>query len=326
MNKRENDGFLNAEQRQFPNIINICVYSGQCPANCVHCPVGIVSAKERPQKFGNKEMDFTTFKKIADEVSDYPHSTLRIHSVGEPVLWQNLIPSIKYANEKKVRTWIFTCAITKDLTVLDNLIKYCDIVEVSVNSIDKGNYQATKGIDAYEIVYKNIEYMSERIKKLNLSTRLIVSRVESTDKNYDKAFVKYWKNSNLVADAFVRSYHSYNSLIDDRNKEAELKACLVHWARFNIDTNGDVVVCFNELFKGPKMDKTLILGNVIKKSIREIWQGEKLNIIRKAQLLNKPSLINFTNQLPCEKCTYCQPLFSDGAKSENQICQCKTDK
>jgi len=318
-------GFKTKKEYDFPNIINVSALRGQCPCECRHCPVGSTPKKDRIKKFGSNSMDLSTFKKIVDEVSKHNHSVLRIHSVGEPLLWKDLTKALAYTKKKRAKTWLFTSLVTNNKKNLQNLAENCSIIEVSVNSIDKSNYKNTKGIDNFDLVVENIKYLSEIIKKNNLKTRLIVSRVESLDKKYNNRFINYWKSSKLVADSFVRSYHNYNNSIKDKENKEKRKPvpCLVHWTRFNIDYNGDAVVCFNELFKGAEADKTLVLGNINKNSIQEIWHCEKLSLIRKAQLKGDYSLINFTKNLCCIECKYCQPLNTKRTTSEYQIKQLK---
>lgn len=325
MNNNIPNGFKSQEEFNFPNIINVCVLRGSCTGRCVHCPIGLTNISERKNRFGDKTMSLDLFKKIIDQMVEFKHSTLRLHSVGEPSLWKNLKEAIEYAKQRGVLVWIFTNAITRDENLLKNLAKNCAIIEISVNSFDKDNYLATKGVDAFELVKQNIEYLHKFILENNLKTRLIVNRVESEDKKYDKKFIGYWKDSGLVSDAFIRSYHSYNSLISDRIKQErkEIIACSVHWTRFNIDTDGKVVICFNELFRGPSPDETLVLGDVNTTPIKDIWQGERLSLVRKAQLEKDYSLINFTKSLPCIKCCYCQPLDTKRKTSEYQVKQLK---
>jgi MoaA/NifB/PqqE/SkfB family radical SAM enzyme len=312
-------GFTSREQYSFPNILNVCIFKGSCPARCIHCPLGKTDPKERKQRFGDSSMTLELFKKIADEVACFRHSTLRIHAVGEPVLWPDLIDAVNYSHSKNALSWIFTNAITQKKALLEVIVSKCNIVEVSINSYDKDDYKRTKGVDAYEIVRENIIHMSEYIKRNNLKTRLLISRVESDDKAYDAGFLSYWKSRKVAADVFIRSYHSYNNIIEDKLKRGKVAACNVHWSRFNIDTNGDVVLCYNELFRGKDMDKSLILGNINDSTIREIWHSDRLTTIRKSQIMNQPGLITFTENLPCFNCYYCQPLGSNNPKSECQV-------
>ena len=122
-----------------------------------------------------------------------------------------------------------------------------------------------------------MNYLNETIRSEDLQTRVLVSRVESKYQNYDLSFVRYWKESGLVDDAFIRSYHDYNSLMPKRgaNPQGGIR-CLVHWARFNIDSDGKAILCFNELFRAERRED-LLLGDVNFQQIQEIWHAENID-------------------------------------------------
>jgi len=314
-------GFISQEQFDFPKIINLCVLRGSCPCECVHCPVGLTPKEERGAHFGIDSMKLSLFKKIVDEIAEYPSSVLRIHSVGEPILWKALLDALEYTHKKKVKNWIFTCLVTKDKKILETLANNCSIIEISVNSFDSENYKQTKGIDEFNLVKSNIEFLSNLKKKNKLDVRILATRVESEDKEYDKAFVEFWKNSGLVDDSFIRSYHSYNSTLLNKfgGKVRKKLPCLVHWARFNVDSSGEVVICFNELFKGKKVRPELLFGNLNNDLIKQIWHSEPLELVRKAQLLGDYSIVHFGCKLPCEDCVSCQEFDPNCPTSENQL-------
>jgi radical SAM protein with 4Fe4S-binding SPASM domain len=153
------------------------------------------------------------------------------------------------------------------------------------------------------------------------SLRLLASRVQTDSKENDDRFVQYWKESRLVDDVFVRSYHTYSNILLPLHKEEVVmkkEPCLVHWARFNMDTNGDVYVCFNELFKENR-NLDSILGNIYNSSIRDIWQGEKLKQIREAELSGNYSKLTFCKNFSCKNCNTFQPLLSHKETSEKQV-------
>ncbi len=317
-------GFKDKNMYEFPNIVNIEVYRGECVCKCVHCPVGTTEPEDRKERFGYKEMDLGLYKKIVSEIAEHPHSTVRIHSVGEPLLWADVAEAMKYAKDNSVRSWIFTCAALKDDALLESICANTDVVEVSVNSTSSEDYKATKGIAAFDLVCRNIGHMHDYIASHGLDTRLIASRVQSLDKDKDDEFVRLWKSSGKVDDAFVRSYHTYNDVIAELPLEgAEHKhdPCLVHWGRFNISVYGEAVVCFNELFK-KHLDPALVYGDMHKVSIADIWHGEKMTVLRASELSGDYSDPRFGDNLPCKDCYSCQPLFGNRETSENQI-KCK---
>ena len=321
MDKNVRNGFESENQRVFPTIVNLCVLRGSCPCKCVHCPIGLTPISERKIRFGDEVIPLELYEKVLEEMAKFKHSVLRIHSVGEPLLWKNLESALVFSKRKNVKTWLFTCLVTRNIALLGRIAEYCSVIEISINSYDRENYLETKGIDAFYLVVNNIRYIHDTIKKGKLNTRLIVSRVESEDKRYDKDFVAYWGNSELVNDAFIRTYHNYNDVIDNKfhRDTNEIIPCLVHWSRFNIDCDGKAILCFNELFKGPKPDERLIVGDVTKNNISEIWHGRKISLIRKAQLGKNYAIIDFTENLPCKSCFSCQTISGLKITSKKHI-------
>ena len=308
----------------FPNVVNVEVYRGNCPCRCVHCPVGTAPPAQRKQIFGAGEISLSLFRKIAEEISTHSTPVLRIHSTGEPLLWQKLPNAMDILKKTRTKSWLFTSAVTTDKSLLAAICEAVRIIEVSVNSISAEDYRSTKGIDAFALVMENIRYMRGVIGQ-EKSRRLIVSRVESGRGDVDNEFVSYWKSSNLVDDAFIRSRHTYNGLLPELMQGPPLVAkkepCLVHWARFNIGLGGQAIVCFNELFKN-NIDRSLILGDVNIELIAEIWKGAKLAALRRAELTGDYSELTYEDVLPCKNCTSCQPLFGSERKtSEYQLGQ-----
>lgn len=317
------DGGTTPVVSPFPAIVNVEVLRGRCPCRCVHCPVGLVSPAARRERFGFEAMGFPVFRLVADQIAQHPSTVLRIHATGEPLLWRHLRVAATYLRERAVRSWLFTCGVTKDTEVLDLVMAKLDIVEVSVDAVNASDYAATKGVDAFDLVRRNLQHMAGRSQD-SRRARLLVSRVGSTDSERDQEFVDFWLSTGLVDDAFIRSRHSYNHLLDDAPTDVmpEASPCLVHWARFNIALDGTAVVCFNELFK-ETLSPAVRLGSIRQDSIAEIWHGPTLQQVRRVNLSGTYDLDGWSGQLPCRTCTECQPLFGVVGRrtSEHQVSQ-----
>lgn len=315
MNDYERLGFQNRAQWEFPTIVNLNVLRGVCPCRCIHCPVGLIDPSERKMHFQETVISMDLYRKVTDEIADtHSGSLLRIHSVGEPLLWSQLGKAVCYSKNRGVKTWIFTSLVTSDRSLLRTVCKNVDIIEVSVNSSSREDYFQTKGIDRWEQVRENILFIRDYIFSHRLCTRLILSRVQSDDPEMDEAFIQYWSQVKGIADVFVRSYHNYNGLLGDKGTEVLIQPCLVHWGRFNIDVNGDAVVCFNELFS-ETICKDYILGNVLKQSIESIWKSDQLNEIRLFLLQKSRKQVN----IPCLTCTTRQLYPPVWETSEKQL-------
>ena len=320
MRKRIAAAFPDSRTARFPNIVNVEVFRGACPCRCVHCPVGRTDPAERQRRFGREAIDLALYTKIVEEVARYPWATLRLHSVGEPILWDDLVDALRIAERHNVRTWLFTSGVTSDVRLLEAVADSATVVEVSVNSTTPVDYINTKGIDRFAQVVDNIRHLS--MQRGGARARLLATRTQTGHPDMDREFVEFWQASGLVDDAFVRSYHSYNGLLDERQPAAAAVTppCLVHWARFNISHAGHAIVCFNELFK-PSLDSRLVLGDVRREDIATIWAGPELNDIRAAALAGNYDALPTGRALPCRECSSCQPLFGHRQTSEHQIAQ-----
>lgn len=319
-------GYHDKDLPDFPAIINLEVFRGACPCRCVHCPVGIVEPRLREARFGSGRMSIELFRKITEEIAEHREAVLRIHATGEPLLWDNLPEALSILQHSKVITWLFTSGFSQDESLFAEICRSLQVVEVSVNSVSREDYRLTKGIDAFEHVAGNIRLIKENIKGHN-PVRLIVSRVESDDREADDSFIAYWKKSGLVDDAFVRSKHTYNNLLGsscDNDSEPDTKPvfrhepCLVHWGRFNISVDGKAVVCFNELFK-PDLPQGLVYGDLHESSIKSLWKDKKIQAIRSAELSGDYNNPLIDDHLPCKDCQYCQPLFGKEGKQTSEF-------
>lgn len=310
-------GFAEERFYQFPNIINLEVFRGMCPCSCVHCPVGKIQPEKRSSYFGVRNIEQRILVKVVSEMKSFPHSTLRLHSVGDPILWNGISDAVSYIHNEHINSWIFTSLVTNNTAIMESLANNCSIIEVSVNSIDSDDYKNTKEIDSFCIVVDNIKWLSRYIKANHLKTRLIVSRVQSGSCDADDLFVSTWKNSGLVDDAFVRKYHNYNNILGGGLSTETKPPCLVHWMRFNISCDGLVVSCFNELFR-KELRGDVIIGDINKNSIFEIWHGKYLNELRRAELSGY-SGSSFGSDYPCKNCSFCQAYNNKSITSEYQV-------
>jgi len=304
------------EAEIFPRIVNINVLKGSCPCKCVHCPVGKTKPSERKKHFGDTEMNFELFQHIALEIAEYKNCAVRIHSVGEPLLWTHLSEAAKFLGEKNIQSWIFISAVTQNKDLLKTLCDHISIIEISVNAIHADEYLSTKGVNAFQTVYSNIQLMSEYIRNKNLKTKLLLSRVETNDKEADQAFVQHWTKTGLASDVFVRSYHNYNHLLPVLNRNTSKEPCLALWARTSIDCDGTMVCCFNELFKNYSPD--VVLGKLnTETTIRQLWQSEKLRAIRECDASGDFSSLDIN--IPCKNCTSCLSMKNTQNSSEKQL-------
>ncbi|MGB2599774.1 MAG: radical SAM/SPASM domain-containing protein [Candidatus Omnitrophota bacterium] len=266
--------------------------SSYCDLSCLHCPrTDLAKSDDSFEGF----MDFDLWKKIVDEVAKYKRTTLRPFNRGEALINPDLVRMIRYAKKRGVgNIWLNTNGLLlspeKSKELLDTGI---DIIELSIDAASRETFKKIKGKDVYDTVVENTIACCRQKKESYPKTKIVVSFVESSLNASEKdVFLNFWKD---YADYVnVRPVHQAGALLGDLRKskgkkEDERLPCSMLWERLTITYSGDV--CYCELdweIKGK-------IGNVRDLSIKEIWNSEKYQQLRKLHIEKKFSEISLCN-------------------------------
>jgi hypothetical protein len=302
----------------FPQIVNLGIYRGACQCNCVHCPVGLTDKIERKKMYGASEMDIKVFRLFCDEVKNYKTS-IRIHGVGEPTLHSKFTDILEIIRHFRLQYmfWIFTNGLFAR-HLIPELVQSLNIIEVSINSCNSEDYIKSKGTDGFQTVVENVNIMRNWIIKHGLSTRIILTRVQSS-KSEDEKFMAFWSERGF--ECFVRSFHTYSGLLRQQTTHNQVSQdvpkCLVPWRRFNLDgtISNNILLsvnCFNVLFQEPsKIGSNCIMGQFPTISLMEIWNGSALKKLR------HKLKTGLSTKTECDCCVEC--LTDSGPRAENLI-------
>ncbi len=296
--------FESADHRTFPVCTQITLNHGICDSRCLSCPVGRMNygdaSDEVKAEFDYKRrtsMPFSLFRRVADEVAQYPQAWLRMHSRGEPLLHPRFVDMVGYAKEAGVRlVQAFTDAITLDEKKGRAILEAgLDVLECSVHGHIE-TYELLMRNGKFEQVRDNIIRFSRLRDELGAKTQLVVSAVDQplfqTEKEAHRAF---W--SPYADQVIYRPHHSWGNRIDgvcSAMPEAR-PACSQLWKRCTIGPSGKVLACFNSWSEREEE----VLGDLAKpdQSIAGIWQSARFNGIRQDH-------VNGNYTLPC--CRNCQ--------------------
>ncbi len=149
----------------YPGVLQI-EPTNRCNLRCIMCPHGCDKIKEY------HDLDFDTFKKIVDEVFRYGYLRgVHIQGLGEPLIYKQLIDTIKFCKEKNLETYF-----NSNLTLLSEEMaeKLVDIqhnkIAVSIDTVDPNLYKwirpGGKSI-TLEKVLNNMKMLAEIKKKKN---------------------------------------------------------------------------------------------------------------------------------------------------------------
>ncbi len=220
--------------------------SGMCNRKCSFCP------RSDPNYLHvNKFIDSKLVKKIAKELTEHEYSgTILFSGYVEPLLDKKIYKDIKYLKQKLPYSNI-ELITNGDVLNDDRALKLFESgLDVLLISVYDGPKEA-----------QNFHEMMQRIK-IDSKKFVVRNRYYGEDKDFGITISN--RSGNLSNSEF---------------KIAPLKEplrlnCNYPFYTFFIDYNGDVQMCSHD------WGKKMIMGNLTKNSIKEIWLSEKFNFVR----------------------------------------------
>ena len=248
-----------------------------CNATCIMCPHRIMKRKQRI-------MNQSDFEKIIDNVmGSYKIKRLNLNGFGEPFIDKGIFEKIRYVNKKypALKIDLYTNASLLTPEVSDNILSL-NIARIifSVNGT-RDNYNKIMGLD-YDSTMKNIKYFFMQKKKMGTKILTHISLMILDDNKSDvDRFIKYWAPK---ADS-VRTYAPNNwagSLKDIVYKTPFKKdkrwPCFFLWNLITVNVEGEMKVCNKDY------ESSVVFGNLINQSARDIRESEMFKSIQKAHM------------------------------------------
>jgi len=261
-----------------------------CNADCVFCP-----HEKMKRKTGVMAMEL--FKKIIDECANMGIGYVTIYGFGEPLLDNKFIERVKYAKEvglSRVTTNTNAAFLTKDKakTIIEAGL---DEIYISFDAATKETYKKIRPNLNFEEVTKNIINLIKEKKKLQSKKPLIyLSFVENGINCHEtELYKRKWRK--LVNGISFSAVHNWTGEVNFGKVEptALKDPCRLLWTDMVVSFDGRIPLCCNDY------ENKVVLGDINRQSIGEIWGGEKLKKIRQ-----KHQKGEFKDIAICSSCQY----------------------
>ena len=255
----------------YPREINLET-TNFCNLRCISCP----QRGEMSRKKGF--MEFNLFKKIIDQASGNVRN-IQLHLFGEPLLHPDIVKQLKYAHEKKVNLGIFTNAALLTDEKAEALAEYADRVVISFNGATKKVYESIQVGSNFETTMSKIKKFLEIVnKKGKCLVKLKFLQMKENEREA-KDFVSQWeKYKSKKVNVSVVKEHDWAGQLENlpewQEQKRERYPCFLLWKMMAIGWDGRVGVCCYD-FNFP-----IILGDLNKQTIKEVWNSEKYKKIR----------------------------------------------
>ncbi|MFH1376873.1 MAG: radical SAM/SPASM domain-containing protein [Candidatus Woesearchaeota archaeon] len=274
--------------KDFPKAIQIETTS-KCNSNCIYCP-----HPQTRHKFGSSKLDDGLFLNILEEIKKYSPQLIAPYLNNEPLMDKHIFEKIKKIREILPKTFI-DFATNGSLLSLDKIQMLLsdelgiDEIKINVPSIDSKEYKILTGLD-YNKILNNIKNFVDITREKNFNGRYRIIIVSSKEPEKDLIF---WKNLGIESKTYRKI--SRGGIIDTQyDTKEKITGCKYNreseW--FHILSTGEAVLCCMD------WNREHLLGNLKKRSIKEIWDGKKYKQIRKKIQFNTDK--NFI----CNKCEW----------------------
>lgn len=261
----------------FPSYFSIQTTS-LCNASCIFCPY-----KDIKDLFPHKIMDMNLCKKIIDECSNYKNiEKIILYMNNEPLTDPNLIERINYAKEKI--PWASVHILTNGLLLTEKMSEKLinsklDWIGISFHGIRKETIEKSMGMP-FEVSFKGILNLIEKAKKKrDIKEFIMITFLKHkylTD-NEKEETMNFWKDKGIERISYFDGPISRTGNVEDLPKvyhKEKIIGCKSIWAdeMLHIVENGKVVLCCMD------WRREVILGDLNKQSIYDVWNGERKEI------------------------------------------------
>jgi len=281
-----------------------------CNGRCSICPYPIVR-----KKLDQGAMEWDLFAKIAKELASEPLLPSVVFGLhNEPLLDKRTFDWVKYV---KSITPDKHCAIVTNGELLDNFSltdirqSKVDTLVISLNAYSKEMYESiNNGLD-YDRVMRNVSCL---LSDESLREKVTLSFV-LTEQNMHEVYqaTRYWKGQGVrtrvmgVANraGTLDNYEKIRPKTEYYGNPLPLRVwrylmasargatgCPIPFYQMNILFNGDAILCCHD------WNRASVVGNAGTNSLREVWNSERMNEIRRLILRKRYEEIT-----SCQECS-----------------------
>jgi len=237
-------------------------------------------------------MPFDLFRDVVDQAVEGGTKAVTLGSRGEPLLYKDISKALYYLSNKFIELKLVTNAtkLTEKLCH-DILLSNVNLLVFSVDACTEELYENIRVHGSFKDVYRNItrfeEIRAKEYSNSQITTR--VSGVKINDEQDEAAFQRFWEE---ICDevGMKKSFERWNTYENPAHADL-IFPCHFLWERMYIWFDGKVNPCDSDY------KSELVVGNVQKKSIKEIWNGKKLNYLRELHLKGERHRL-----YPCNRC------------------------
>lgn len=284
-------GFCEEELMVFPKYFLIETVN-ICNARCIMCGINFDGKKKAT-------ISDELFQKIASEIIEHSKyvEKVMLYLDGEPLLdkgMEDKIKMLKCGGVKNVNISSNASLLTKEraISLMDAGL---DEIYITVDSLKKDIYEKIRVGLNFDVVLGNVLGLIELRNSIGSNLKIRVQMIkQELNVDEDIEFLAFWKSKLRESDpVVVTKAHNWGSQVDvmkfgDEDVVNQIP-CIALWGTFVTHLSGDVpLCCMDSATKYP-------IGNLNHQSIKEIWNSEEINRIRRLHLSGNRDAVSICN-------------------------------
>jgi radical SAM protein with 4Fe4S-binding SPASM domain len=266
-----------AVSRRFP-IILYFETSAKCNYRCEMCP-------QSYREGGSAGfMSWETFTRGIHESLEHGRRLgMFFHKRGEPLANPRTIEMIEYACKARAAhaTHLSTNGYFLTEELCERLIRSgLKSISISIDATDASAFAKIKGINAFDRVVGNVDALIRLKRAMGSRTPMIRPKfIPMLDnRGQEPAFVERWRQADdVIISDFIHwpKYEQASSPALEASLDVSDNLCTFPWSSLVINYDGSVTMCCNDF------DDDLVLGNLDRESLADMWQCEAMRNMRR---------------------------------------------
>lgn len=277
---------------KFPALISLETVSA-CNLRCVHCPPHLLEYKNEIRKFG--VMNIGLFYNLMNEIDKYGERRIALHKDGEPLMHPKIIEIFERLKKNRAHNvYLTTNAHRLNQKINEAILKYrINIVNFSIGASTEKFYLKVRGNDFNKVIFNIFNFMKMR-ESSEWKPKVIVQIIELPEypemKDEIKQFRMFWTDFDIEVQVWEKLTWG---VYENNNKVKNRYPCHQLWETVTVNSDGLASACCMD------WRQQLIVGDTNNETIEGIWNGEKLQYLRKMHIAGNE------NKLPiCDSCNY----------------------
>ncbi|HDP95942.1 MAG TPA: radical SAM protein [Candidatus Aminicenantes bacterium] len=244
-----------------------------CNLRCSFCP-----NKDLDESFKDP-MEWDVFRKVIDEAREFVFD-LTLNHRGESLLHPDAVEMIRYAAERIRFTKLHTNGVLLNRDMSAGLVESgLKRLSLSFDGFVKQDYEKNRvGADFDQVVDNIRDLLEIRRDKGRRTPRIAIEVIEFNESQMAKQkrerFLSEFKALGLD-ELVIKKPHNWAGYLKTHSRRRGYAPCTFLWSSMLVLWNGDISPCSQDFFA------RYVLGNVRDKSLREIWNDEPMQLLRK---------------------------------------------